>query len=46
MMVALRGTKIVSVPFSEALVATRPVDPDLLDVARGLRDRREMKNGS
>jgi phosphofructokinase-like protein len=46
MMVALRGTKIVSVPLSEALVSTRPVDPDLLDVARGLRDRREMKNNS
>ncbi len=46
MMVALRGTKIVSVPLSEALVATRPVDPDLLEVALGLRDRREMKNDS
>ena len=46
MMVALRGTKIVSVPLSDALIATRPVDPELLDVALGLRDRREMKNSS
>lgn len=44
-MVALRGTKIVSVPLSEALISTRPVDAELLDVALGLRDRREMKNG-
>jgi 6-phosphofructokinase 1 len=33
-MAALRGTKIVGVPLSEACAEVRGVDPELLDVAR------------
>jgi len=36
-MAALRGTKIVSVPMSEALRKTRLVDQDLIAVAEGLQ---------
>jgi 6-phosphofructokinase 1 len=36
-MVALRGTKIVSVPLAEALRKTRLVDHDLIAVAEGLQ---------
>ena len=36
-MVALRGTKIVSVPIAEALKKTRLVDQDLINVAEGLQ---------
>ncbi|HZU22889.1 MAG TPA: 6-phosphofructokinase [Terriglobales bacterium] len=36
-MVALRGTRIVSVPMAEALKKTRLVDKDLINVAEGLQ---------
>jgi phosphofructokinase-like protein len=36
-MVALRGTKITSVPMAEALKKTRLVDKDLISVAEGLQ---------
>jgi 6-phosphofructokinase 1 len=38
-MVALRGIQIVSVPLSEAILATRMVSDDLVEVAMGLRDK-------
>ncbi len=38
-MVALRGIEIVAVPLSEALLATRMVSDDLINVASGLRDK-------
>jgi 6-phosphofructokinase 1 len=38
-MVALRGTEIVSVPLSEAILTTRMVGDDLINVALGLRDK-------
>ena len=38
-MVALRGTEIVAVPLSEAILATRMVSDDLISVALGLRDK-------
>jgi phosphofructokinase-like protein len=38
-MVALRGIEIVSVPLSEAILATRMVSDDLVNVALGLRDK-------
>ncbi len=40
-MVALRGTEIVTVPLSEAILTTRMVGDDLINVAMGLRDRLE-----
>ena len=38
-MVALRGTEIVAVPLSEAILTTRMVSDDLINVALGLRDK-------
>jgi 6-phosphofructokinase 1 len=38
-MMALRGTEIVSVPLSEAILTTRMVSDDLINVAMGLRDK-------
>ena len=38
-MAALRGNKIVSVPLSDAILATRMVSDDLINVASGLRDK-------
>ena len=37
-MVALRGTDIVTIPLADAIHKTRPVDPELVDVAMGLID--------
>ena len=42
-MVALRGTEIVSVPISEAILPTRMVSEDLLEVAAGLRPKLEKQ---
>ncbi|HEV8524622.1 MAG TPA: 6-phosphofructokinase [Terriglobales bacterium] len=42
-MVALRGTEIVSVPISEAILTTRMVSEDLLEVAAGLRPKLEKQ---
>jgi len=38
-MVALRGTEIIAVPLSEAILTTRMVSDDLISVALGLRDK-------
>jgi 6-phosphofructokinase 1 len=40
-MMALRGTEIVTVPLSDAILTTRMVGDDLINVALGLRDRLE-----
>ncbi len=40
-MMALRGTEIVTVPLSDAILTTRMVGEDLINVAQGLRDRLE-----
>jgi phosphofructokinase-like protein len=40
-MMALHGTEIVTVPLSEAILTTRMVGEDLINVAQGLRDRLE-----
>jgi 6-phosphofructokinase 1 len=37
-MVALRGTDIVTIPLVDAIHKTRPVDPELVEVAMGLID--------
>lgn len=37
-MVALRGTDIVTIPLADAIHKTRPVDPELVEVAMGLID--------
>jgi phosphofructokinase-like protein len=37
-MVALRGTDIVAIPLVDAIHKTRPVDPELVEVAMGLID--------
>ena len=37
-MVALRGTDIVAIPLIDAIHKTRPVDPELVEVAMGLID--------
>jgi 6-phosphofructokinase 1 len=42
-MVALRGTEIVSVAISEAILTTRMVSEDLLEVAAGLRPKLEKQ---
>jgi ATP-dependent phosphofructokinase / diphosphate-dependent phosphofructokinase len=42
-MVALRGTEIVSVPLSDAILATRNVGDDLINVAQGLREKLESE---
>jgi len=42
-MVALRGTEIVSVPLSDAILVTRTVGDDLINVAMGLREPLERE---
>jgi 6-phosphofructokinase 1 len=38
-MAALRGNKIVSVPLLDAITTNRTLDPELIEVAEGIRDK-------